>query len=64
MNEVDDTSPSASRSIAKVAIAGLVLLVAGYIILKLVIGIVFAIAGPLALILAVGAVIWALKVLL
>jgi len=64
MNEVDDTSPSASRSIGKVAIAGLVLLVAGYIILKLVIGIVFAIAGPLALIIAVGAVIWALKVLL
>lgn len=45
-------------------VAGLVLLIAAYILLKVVIGIALAIAGPVVLILAVVAVIWALRVLL
>jgi len=55
---------TSSRSIGKVVVAGLVLLIAGYVLLKLVLGIVLAIAAPVALILAVVAVIWALRVLL
>jgi hypothetical protein len=62
---MNETSPQASsRSLGKMVVAGLVLLVAGYILLKLVIGIALAIAAPVALILAVVAVIWAVRVLL
>lgn len=64
MNHVNDPtapSPSRSRSLSKILLAGLVLLIAGYIVLKIVIGIVLAIALPVALIVAVLAVIWSLK---
>jgi hypothetical protein len=60
MNE----SSSKSRSIGQMVVAGLVVLIAGYILLKIVIGIALAIAGPVVLILAVVAVIWAARVLL
>lgn len=53
-----------SRSLGRVLVAGLVLLIAGYVVLKLVIGIVLAVALPVAFILAALAVVWALKVLL
>ncbi len=59
MNE----SSSSSRSIGKTALAGLVVLIAGYVLLKIVIGIAVAIAGTVAVILAIVAIIWALKVL-
>ena len=62
MNHVNDsTAPSRSRSLSKILLAGVVLLIAGYVVLKIVIGIVLAIALPVALIVAVLAVIWALK---
>lgn len=63
MNE-SPASPSSSRSLGRMAVAGLVLLIAAYILLKVVIGIALAIAGPVVLILAVIAVIWAVRVLL
>ena len=44
--------------------AGLVLLIAAYVLLKVVLAIAFAIAGPVVLILAIVAVIWAVRVLL
>jgi hypothetical protein len=45
-------------------LAGLIVLLAAYVLLKIVIGIALAIAGPIVLILAVVALIWALRVLL
>jgi hypothetical protein len=59
MNE----SSSSSRSLGRIAVAGLVLLVAAYVLLKIVIGIALAIAGPVILILAVVAVVWAARTL-
>ena len=55
---------STSRSIGKTALAGLVVLVAGYVLLKVIIGVAIAIAGTVAVILAIVAIIWALRVLL
>jgi hypothetical protein len=63
MQQIDE-STSSSRSVGKTVLAGLVVLVAGYILLKIVIGFAVAIAGTVALILAVVAIIWALRVLL
>jgi len=51
------------RSVGKTVIAGLIALVAGYVLLKIVIGIAVAIAGTVAVILAIVAIIWALKTL-
>jgi hypothetical protein len=60
MNE----SSARSRSIGKTALAGLVVLIAGYVLLKIVIGIAIAIAGTVAVILAIVAIIWAVRILL
>jgi hypothetical protein len=60
MNE----SSASSRSIGKTVLAGLVVLVAGYILLKIVVGIAVALAGTVAVILAIVAIIWAVRVLL
>jgi hypothetical protein len=60
MNE----SSASSRSIGKTVLAGLVVLVAGYILLKIVVGIAVALAGTVAVILAIIAIIWAVRVLL
>ncbi len=60
MNE----SSASSRSIGKTVLAGLVVLIAGYIVLKIVVGIAVAVAGTVALILAIVAIIWAVRVLL
>jgi hypothetical protein len=62
MNE--PSSRSSSQSLGRLVLAGLVLLIAAYILLKIVIGIALAIAGPVALILAIVAIVWAVRVLL
>jgi hypothetical protein len=56
-------SQSQPRQIGRTVIAGLIMLLALYVVLKIVIGIALAIAGPLVLILAVVALIWAYRVL-
>jgi NADH:ubiquinone oxidoreductase subunit 4 (subunit M) len=60
MNE----SASRSSSIGKTVLAGLVVLIAGYVLLKIVIGIAIAIASTVAVILAIVAIIWAVRILL
>jgi hypothetical protein len=60
MNE----SASKSRSIGKTVLAGLVVLIAAWVLLKVVIGIAIAIATIAAVVLAIVAIIWALRVLL
>jgi hypothetical protein len=45
-------------------VAGLILLVAAWVLLHFVIGIVAAIAGVLVVVVAVVAIIWAVRVLL
>jgi hypothetical protein len=55
---------SSSRSIGRTVIAGLILLVAAWVLLHFVIGIVTAVASILVVVLAVVAVVWAVRVLL
>jgi hypothetical protein len=55
---------SSSRSLGRTVVAGLVLLVAAWLLLHFVIGIVTAIASVLVVVLAIAALIWALRVLL
>ena len=55
---------STSRSIGRTVVAGLILLVAAWVLLHFVIGIVTAVASVLVVVLAIVAVIWALRVLL
>jgi hypothetical protein len=57
------TSTPSRSSLGKRAIAVLVLLVAAWILFKVVIGIVTAVATVLAVILAIAALIWAIRVL-
>jgi hypothetical protein len=57
------SSPSRSASLGKRAVAFLVLLVAAWIIFKVVIGLVTAVATVIAVVLAIVAVIWAIRVL-
>lgn len=54
---------SSHRSIGRTVIAALVLLVAGWVLLKVVIGIVAALFFPIVAILAVIAIVWAYRVL-
>ncbi len=62
MNQPSQSTP-AGRSLGRTVVAVLVLVVVGYILLKVIIGIALAIAGPLVLILGVLALIWAWRVL-
>jgi siroheme synthase len=62
MQEVE-RSRSGSPSIVKRGLAVVVLVIAAYILLKLVIGIVTALAVPILVILAIVAIVWALRVL-
>jgi hypothetical protein len=55
---------SSSRSLGRTVVAGLVLLVAAWLLLHFVIGIVTAIASVLVVLVAIVALIWALRVLL
>ena len=57
------TSSSSSPSLGKRALALLVLLVAAWILFKVVIGIVTAVATVIVIVLAIVAVIWAIRVL-
>jgi hypothetical protein len=52
-----------SRSFGRTALAALIIVVAAWILLKVVIGIVAALFIPIVAILAVVAVIWAYRVL-
>ena len=57
------TSSPSSSSLGKRALAILVLVVAAWILLKVVIGVVTAVATVIAVVLAIVAVIWAIRVL-
>jgi hypothetical protein len=57
------TTTSSSRSLGRTVVAGLIVLLAGYVLLKIVIGIALVVVGPLLAILAIVALIWALRVL-
>jgi hypothetical protein len=57
------TSTPSSSSLGKRAIAVLVLLVAAWILFKVVIGFVAAISGTIVVILAIVAIIWAIRTL-
>ena len=54
---------TSSRSIGRTVVAGLILLVAAWVLLHFVIGIVTAIASILVVVLAIAAVVWAVRVL-
>jgi hypothetical protein len=58
-----ERSRSGSPSIARRAIAVGVLIIAAYILLKLVIGIVTALAVPVLVILAIIGIVWAIRTL-
>jgi hypothetical protein len=55
---------SSSRPLGRTVVAGLILLVAAWVLLHFVIGIVTAVASVLVVVLAIVAIIWALRVLL
>jgi hypothetical protein len=57
------SSPSSSSSLGKRALALIVLLVAAWILFKVVIGLITATATIIVAVLAVVAVIWAIRVL-
>ena len=54
---------TSSRSFGRTALAGLILLVAAWILLKIVIGIIAALFFPIIAIIAIIAIIWAYRVL-
>jgi uncharacterized membrane protein len=58
-----DMNETSSRSLGRTVIAGLILLVAAWVLLHFVIGIVTAIASILVVVLAIVALIWALRVI-
>jgi hypothetical protein len=58
------SASSSSRSIGRTIVAGLILIVAGWVLLHFLIGIATAVAGIVVFVLAVVAVIWALRVIL
>lgn len=57
------SSPSGGASLGTRALALLVLLVAAWILFKVVIGVVTAVATVVVVVLAIVAVIWAIRVL-
>ncbi|MEJ7797105.1 MAG: hypothetical protein WKF42_01305 [Solirubrobacteraceae bacterium] len=57
------TSIPSGSSLGRRALAALVLLVATYVLFKVVIGIAVAVATFLAVIVAIAALIWAIRVL-
>jgi hypothetical protein len=60
---MNESSQSSSRTIGRTVVAALILLLAGYVLLKIVIGIALAIAFPVLAILAVVGLVWAWRVL-
>ena len=57
------SSSTGSSSLGKRAVAFLILLVAAWILFKVVIGVVTALATVIVIVLAIAAVIWAIRVL-
>lgn len=55
---------TSSRSIGRTVVAGLILLLAAWVLLHFVIGIVTAVASVVIVVAAIVAIIWALRVLL
>jgi hypothetical protein len=51
------------RSFGRTVLAALVLLVAGWIVLKIVVGIIAALFIPIIVVIAVVAIVWAYRVL-
>jgi hypothetical protein len=60
----DPSTQSSSSSLGRMIVAGLILVVAGWVLLHFLIGIATALAGFVVFVLAVVAVIWALRVIL
>jgi hypothetical protein len=60
---MEEIERSRSGGLARKAVAGVVLLVAGWILLKIVLGFVATIAWIFVVVAAIAAVIWALRVL-
>ena len=63
MAQLNDSSTPSSRSWGRTAIAALILVLAVWILLKVVIGIVAALFVPIVLVLAVVGIVWAYRVL-
>jgi len=61
---MNDPVPSPSRPLGRTIVAGLILILTGWLLLHFLIGIATAIAGVVVFVVAVIAVIWALRVLL
>ncbi|MBW3652542.1 MAG: hypothetical protein KY433_02905 [Actinobacteria bacterium] len=57
------SNPSSGASLGTRALALVVLLIAGWLLLKFVIGLVSALATVIVVVLAIAAVIWAIRVL-
>ncbi len=60
---MEQPSQDTSRSLGKTALALLIMLIAAWIVIKLVIGIVTALFVPLLIVAAVVALVWAWRVL-
>jgi hypothetical protein len=60
---MNESSESSGRSLGRTAIAALVLVVAAWIVLKVVIGIIAALFFPILAIVAIVAIVWAYRVL-
>ena len=63
MAQPNDPSTSPSRSWGRTAIAALILVLAVWILVKVVVGIVAVLFVPIVLVLAVVGIIWAYRVL-
>jgi hypothetical protein len=63
MAQLNDSSTSSSRSWGRTAVAALILLLAVWILLKIVVGIVAALFVPIIVVLAVVGIVWAYRVL-
>lgn len=57
------SNPSSGASLGKRALALVVLLIAGWLLLKFAIGLFSALATVIVVVLAIAAVIWAIRVL-
>jgi hypothetical protein len=64
MNQSHTDNGSLTQRFGKHVLAGLVLLIALWIVVKLVIGIVVALFIPILAIVAIVAIVWAMRVLL
>jgi hypothetical protein len=64
MNQAHTENDSRVERFGKHVLAGLVLLIAAWIVVKLVVGIVTALFLPILAIVAIVALIWAIRVLL